>query len=122
LPFSKENNIKVLAYSPVARGFLSGKYDKITAFGSDDHRSRSEDEYFQDEALPKNLRVLEKLKFIAKKLKKTPSQVALRWVLQNPGVTSVIFGVKNAAQVEENIVASDFTLSRKDTEFLDRAT
>ncbi len=120
MPFCRENNIAVLAYSPIARGFLSGKYDKNTTFRLNDHRSRSSDEYFRSEALSKNLRVLERLKFIAKKLNKTPSQIALRWVLENPCITTAIFGAKNTAQVEENIVASDFTLSQEDIEFLNK--
>lgn len=120
LPFCRENNIAVLAYSPIARGFLSGKYDKNTTFSLDDHRSRSEDEYFQDEAQAKNLRVLEKLEFIAKKLNKTPAQIALRWVLENPCITTAIFGAKNTVQVKENVVASDFSLSQEDIEFLNK--
>ena len=120
LPFCRENNIAVLAYSPIARGFLSGKYDMNTTFGIDDHRSRSGDEYFQGEAFAKNLSVLEKLKFVAKKLNRTPAQIALRWVLENPCITSAIFGAKNTVQVEENVVASDFTLSQEDIEFLNR--
>ena len=118
LPFCGENNIAVLAYSPIARGFLSGKYDKDTTFGLDDRRSRSEDEYFQGEALMKNLDILKRLKFVAKKLGKTPSQIAVRWVLENAYITTAIFGAKNSAQVEENTAASDFTLSRKDMKFL----
>ncbi|MFC2007781.1 aldo/keto reductase [Chloroflexota bacterium] len=118
LHFCNENNIGVLAYSPIARGFLSGKYDENTTFGFDDQRSRDGDEYFQREAFQKNLKVLEKLKFVAKKLNKTPSQIALRWVMQNPYVATAIVGVKNVAQVEENVVASDFTLSKEDIEFL----
>ena len=120
LPFCSDNNIAVLAYSPIARGFLSGKYDKDTIFGLDDHRSRSEDEYFQGEAQAKNLRVLEKLEFIAKKLNKIPSQIALRWVLENPCITTAIFGAKNTVQVKENVVASDFSLSQEDIEFLNK--
>jgi len=118
LPFCGENNIAVLAYSPIARGFLSGKYDKDTTFGLDDRRSRSGDEYFQGEALMKNLEILKRLKFVAKKLGKTPSQIALWWVLENPYITTAIFGAKNSAQVEENTAASDFTPTQEDIEFL----
>ncbi len=120
LPFCRNNGIGVLAYSPIARGLLSGKYDRNTKFEPDDHRSRSGDEYFHSEAFSKNLRVLKRLKFIAKKLNKTPSQVALRWVLQNPYVTTAIFGAKNTAQVEENVAASGFTLSEEDIELLNK--
>lgn len=120
LPFCHENKIAIFAYSPLARGFLSGKYNKKSTFGVDDRRSRSEDEYFQDAASTKNLRVLEKLKIVAGKLNKTPSQIALTWVLENPNITCAIFGAKNTAQVDENVMASDFTLSREDIEFLNQ--
>lgn len=120
LPFCRDTNITVLAYSPIARGFLSGKYDKDTTFSLDDHRSRSEDEYFKGEAFAKNSRILEKIRLIARKLDKTPSQIALRWILENPCITTAIFGAKNTAQVEENVEASDFELSQEDKEFLNR--
>lgn len=120
LPFCSEHKITVLAYSPIARGFLSGKYDNKSTFGVDDRRSRREDEYFQDAASTKNLSVLEKLKIVAGKLNKTPSQIALRWVLESPCITCAIFGAKTIAQVEENVTASDFTLSQEDIEFLNK--
>lgn len=120
LPFCRQNNIAVLVYSPLARGLLTGKYDRNTKFGLDDHRSRSGDEYFHGEAFLKNLEVLERVKFVAKKLNKTPTQIGLRWVLENPCVTTAIFGAKNVAQVEKNIVASDFALSKEDIEFLNK--
>lgn len=118
LPFCRKNGIGALAYSPIARGFLTGKYDKNTKFELDDHRSWSKDEYFQGEALLKNLKVIEKVKHIAKWLDRLPAQIALRRVLENPCVTVAIFWAKNAAQVAENIVTLDFTLSKEDMEFL----
>lgn len=119
LPFCKKKDIGVLAYSPIARGFLTGKYDENTKFELDDHRSWSRDKYFKSEAFLKNLKVLDKVKHIAKRLDRTPAQIALRWVLENPCVTVAIFGAKNVAQVAENIEALDFTLSKEDMEFLD---
>lgn len=116
LPFCRENGIAVLAYSPLAKGLLSGKYDSHTKFGSDDHRSRHK--YFQDKELPKNLEALEKVKLVAQRLGMTPAQIALRWVLENECVTTAIFGAKNTAQVEENIVAWDLAPSQEDIEFL----
>ena len=118
LPFCREHNIAVLVYSPLARGLLTGKYDRNTKFGLDDHRSRNSDSYFHGEAFLRNLEVLKKIKFIARKLDKTPTQIALRWILENPYVTAAIFGAKSIAQVEENVVASEFTLSREDMQIL----
>lgn len=116
LPFCQENGIGVLTYSSIAQGLLSGKYDENTKFGSDDYRSKSQ--YFQGEALRRSLNVVDKLQLLAKKLNKTPAQIALRWVLQNPSVTTALVGVKNPAQVEQNMLASDFALSEEDMKFL----
>lgn len=118
LPFCRENGIAVLAYSPIARGLLSGKYDSKAKFEPDDHRSRSTDEYFQGEAFLKNLEVVKKVKLVAEKLNKTPTQIALRWVLENPFVAAALFGAKNVAQAKENVATSDFTLPKEDMEFL----
>lgn len=120
LPFCGKKGIGVLIYSPIARGFLTGKYNKNTKFEPSDHRSKSGDKYFQCEAFLKNLKVLERVKLIAKKLNKTPTQIALRWVLENHCVITAIFGAKNVAQLEENVESLDFTLSKEDIEFLNK--
>jgi aryl-alcohol dehydrogenase-like predicted oxidoreductase len=120
LPFCKENGIAVLAYSSLARGLLTGKYDRNAKFESDDHRSRGTDEYFQGKAFLENLEIVERVRFIAERSNRTPAQIALRWVLENPCVTTALFGAKNVAQTEENVVASDFTLSKEDIEFLNK--
>jgi aryl-alcohol dehydrogenase-like predicted oxidoreductase len=120
LPFCKENRIAVLAYSPLARGLLTGKYDRNAKFERDDHRSRGTDGYFQGKAFLENLEIVERIRSIAERLNKTPAQIALRWVLENPYVTSALFGAKSVAQTVENIVASDFTLSNEDMEFLSK--
>ena len=116
LPFCKEHDIATIAYTPIAKGLLTGKYDKSTRFNTDDSRSRHK--YFQGEELSKNLEVVEKVKIVANELNKTPAQIALRWVLENNCVTTAIFGAKNSAQVEENVVASDFDLSKENIELL----
>lgn len=118
LPFCKERGIAVLAYSPLARGLLTGKYDRSAKFGPDDHRSSNTDRYFQGKAFLENLEIVERVRPIAKRLNRTLAQIALRWVLENPCVTTVLFGAKNVTQTKENVVASDFTLSREDMEFL----
>lgn len=116
LPFCRENGIGVLTYSSIAQGLLSGKYNQNTRFAPDDYRGK--DKYFQGEAFLRNLAVLEKVKKVARKMNRSPVQVALRWVLENPSVTTALVGVKNIAQVEQNVVASDFALSEEDMKFL----
>lgn len=118
LPFCRESGVAVLAYSPIARGLLTGKYNENTKFESSDHRSRSEDEYFGSEGIRRNLEIVERVRTVAAGLNRSPVQIALRWVVQHPCIESAIFGVKNVAQVEENIAVSDFTLSREDVDIL----
>jgi aryl-alcohol dehydrogenase-like predicted oxidoreductase len=120
LPFCRQNNIAVLVYSPIGRGLLTGKYDRNTKFEPDDHRSRGKDEYFKGNTFLENLEIVERIKLVAGKLNRTPAQVALRWVLENPYVTTILFGAKDTTQVEENVISSDFTLSKEDIKFLSK--
>jgi len=118
LPFCRQSGMAVLAYSPIARGLLTGKYDEKTVFESDDHRSRTGDDYFSSERMLRNLEVVDRVQLVAQKLGRTPAQLALRWVLENPGITTAVFGAKSAAQVEENIAASLFDIPEEDLRFL----
>lgn len=116
LPFCSEKGITTIAYTPIAKGLLTGKYNRNVKFNSDDNRSQHE--YFQDNQLSRNLEIVERVKLIATRLNRMPVQIALRWVLENNYVTMAIFGAKNSAQVEENVVASDFNLSKENMELL----
>ena len=119
LPLCLDQNIAVITYSPLARGLLPGKYQKTSGFGLDDHRSRSNDEYFQGEAFLQNLEIFKRLKSVAEKLNATPAQIALRWVLHNPCVTTTLIGVKNVTQLEENLSDQELSLSVEDMDVLD---
>jgi len=118
LPFCKEKNILILAYSPLGRGILARKYNK--KFIIDYHRKK--DKNFQGKRLIRNFEILEAVKHIAKQLKKTSAQVALRWVLENFCVTTAIFGASEVSQLEEDTLATDFTLSKKNVDFLNKAS
>lgn len=120
LPFCDKNSIAVLTYSPIARGLLTGKYNCNTRFGPDDHRSSPTDKYFHGEDFPENLKIAQRVKVIATELNKTPTQIALRWVLENSCVTTAIFGAKTVAQLEENIAASNFVLSKEAIQSLNK--
>jgi len=111
LPYSKGLKMGVIAYSPLAQGLLSGKFDEKTKFSEDDMRSRSK--YFADGNLEANLRVVRELRQIAQSLGKTPAQVAIRWLIEHPSVASAIPGVKTARQVEENVGGVGWSLGRE---------
>jgi aryl-alcohol dehydrogenase-like predicted oxidoreductase len=112
--------IGVVCYNPLAQGLLTGKFGPEARFGSDDVRSRSK--YFKAGEFERNLRTVAELREVAKRYGKTPAQVALRWALDHPCVTSVIPGIKNPQQIEENAGAMGWELAREDRERLALAT
>lgn len=114
LPYCLENDIAVIAYSPLGRGLLTGKYDASSLFGDNDHRSRPGDEYFGRENLESNLATVRRVRDVARKLGRPPAAVALRWVMQNPAIAVTLFGAKNAFQAAGNIGATGFRLSNDD--------
>lgn len=101
----------LLAYSPLAQGLLTGKYDDTARFDSTDVRSRTG--YFDNGILESHLRRVSQLRGIANRIGRKVSQVAIRWVLDTPGVSVALVGVKNAEQLSENLEI-DWTMNAND--------
>jgi aryl-alcohol dehydrogenase-like predicted oxidoreductase len=116
LPYCDDLGLGVIAYGPLAQGLLTGKYTADSLFGPDDRRSRLE--HFQKETLAQNLAIVDRLKSISQKYQKSPAQVAIRWILDNPRITAAIVGIKNRKQLQENLAAVDWTLRLEDREVL----
>jgi len=116
LPFCQKHEVGVLAYSPLAQGVLTGKYEYGAEFAKDDFRSRSEN--FQGERFKTNLAMADRLKELGIRYGKTPSQVAIRWILDNPSITCAIAGIRKPEQIIENAGSLNWRLSQKDREFL----
>lgn len=112
----QELDITLIAYSPLAMGLLSGKYDP-----SDGRLPRRLSRYLRTWSRLALRQLLDLLRRIAQEHGKTPSQVALNWLLRQPGVV-VIPGAKNATQARENAGALGWLLSEEEAEALDRAT
>ena len=114
LPFCAQNQIGVIVYSPMERGLLTGKMTKerVGQMPDDDHRKGYPP--FQEPQLSANLELVEGLRPIAERYGKTPAQLALAWVLSRPEVTGAITGARRPSQVDETVVAGDWTLSAGD--------
>jgi len=110
LPFCLEKEIGVITYSSIAKGLLSGKYNKDTTFGDNDIRKI--DVLFRAENFKKNLQKVEKLKGIASSLNRPLVHLAVAWNLSNPAVTSALVGIKRSSQVEEIADATDLKLDK----------
>lgn len=103
VPFCLIHDLGIIAYSPLASGVLTGKYDRNTKFK--DWRSKGIIGEFTGEAFEKNIAKVEQLKAIADSHGRTCAQMAVNWLLGQPGMASALVGVKNDRQVEENLKA-----------------
>jgi len=102
LPLARRRKVGVLAREPLANGFLTGKYGPDTVFPEGDIRAALPPEYVAAMA-----QTAAQLNFLRRDGARTAAQAALRFVLDDPTVSSVIVGAKTAAQVEENTGAAD---------------
>ena len=112
LPFCLENGIATLAYGGLCRGLLTGKFAGTEQFARGDLRRG--DPKFKPDRFRQYVKAVEKFRKLATKYNKTPAQFALRWALQQPGITTVIAGARTAAQVEDNIGVSDWKIEQAD--------
>lgn len=109
IPFCRQRQIGVLAYSPLASGVLTGKYGRATQFT--DWRSRSSHGDFRGARYQQNIDRVARLKTVAAGVGRTIAQTAINWVIRQPGITSALVGAKNAEQVRGNAQAVGWTLS-----------
>jgi aryl-alcohol dehydrogenase-like predicted oxidoreductase len=112
LPSCRELGIAFVAYSPLGRGFLTGKIKSNTDLADDDFRRRHP--RFVGENLQQNLRLVERVEQIAKEKGVLPSQLALAWVLAQGDDVIPIPGTKRIQYLEQNIAAVDIKLTPDD--------
>ncbi len=120
LPFCQEQNIGVIAYSPMASGLLTGAMTKerVEKFPDDDWRKNAPE--FTEPHLSRNLELATLLSDIGYPYNRTPGEVAVAWVLRNPAVTGAIVGGRHMRQVEEIIGAAEFQIDELGIEQIDK--
>jgi aryl-alcohol dehydrogenase-like predicted oxidoreductase len=119
IPVLQELGIGLVPYSPLGRGFLTGKIDADTKFDSADFRSSLP--RFTPEALKGNQALIDLLASIAKKKNATPAQIALAWLLaQKPWIVPIP-GTTKLSRLEENIAAVQVQLTPEDMREIDAA-
>jgi aryl-alcohol dehydrogenase-like predicted oxidoreductase len=114
VPYAIENHIGIIAYSPLERGLLTGKYKPDFKLSDDDHRNG----YFNQFSIGKVNLFLEAIRPLAKEKGASLSQLVLRWTTLQPGITVVLAGARNATQAIDNAKAVDFTLSADELAFV----
>lgn len=118
LPACKAFGLGVLAWSPLARGFLSGKYTRDQAPPADSRLASWQDSW-KSVATEKNFAILDVVRDIAREHETSAGAVSLAWVLHRPLVTSVIIGARDEAQLVENLAAMRLKLSAEELARLD---
>jgi aryl-alcohol dehydrogenase-like predicted oxidoreductase len=108
-----DQNIGVIPYSPLAQGFLTGKYRRDST--PDSVRAERVEKYHTE----RNWTLLDKMDAIAATQEATVTQVALAWLLQKPAITSPIIGANSIAHLDESLAAVDVTLTAGEINILD---
>ncbi len=119
LPTIRELGIGYVAYSPLGRGFLTGRYKSMEELEPDDNRRNHP--RWQGENFGKNLRLVDEVNAIAQDKGCTPSQLALAWVLAQGDDIVPIPGTKQRKYLEENLAAVDLVLGADELARIDRA-
>jgi aryl-alcohol dehydrogenase-like predicted oxidoreductase len=119
LPTVRELGIGFVAYSPLGRGFLSGRFRSPDDLPEDD--ARHNHPRFQGENFERNLELVQVVEEIAQEKQATPAQVALAWVLSRGEDVVPIPGTKRRSYLEENVAALDVELADEEFERLEEA-
>jgi len=127
LPVCRNEGVGVVVWSPLRGGWLSGKYRR--GMSAPPAGTRIEDaeregwsERWSEYATDRTWNVIDALLEIAEEAGKTPAQVALNWVLNRPGITAPILGVRTMAHMEDNLGAVGWSLSEEQTARLNLAS
>ena len=118
-PLAREQELGVIGYFALARGFLSGKYRSAADAGKSSVRGGEVAAMYIN---PRGLRILAALDDVAAAHKATPAQVALAWLIARPGVTAPIASATTVEQLHDVLAAARLQLSAQDIAQLDAAS
>jgi aryl-alcohol dehydrogenase-like predicted oxidoreductase len=116
VPWCAEHGVGVIAYAPLGRGLLAGRYRSVADLAPDDRRTRLP--RFAADAFDANLALVSRITVVADRYGATPGQLALAWVLAQGEHIVPIPGTKQARFVEENAAAADLVVDPGDLELL----
>lgn len=119
LPLAADQNIAVMPWSPLAGGFLSGKYTRDNQSSEGSRRDAFD---FPPVNKEKAYDIIDVIAEIGKQYDASAAQVALAWVRQQKGITSTIIGAKRIEQLQDNIKSTEFTLSDNDLKRIDEVS
>ena len=112
--YCRENQIGMIAYSPMQAGLLTGKFTAERAADLPDSDWRSRNPMFQNPQLDINLQAVKEMQLIADRKGISMAQLSLAWVLRLPEMTSAIVGARKASQIQETAQAGNMNLSSEE--------
>jgi myo-inositol catabolism protein IolS len=110
IPFCRQNGIRIVTYSSLAEGILTGKFRRELDFPQGDHRKYTV--LFEKEVWPGVFDAVDRLKKVADEVNRPLSHCALRWLLSQEGVVSVLAGCRTPQQVTDNVRSLEGTIER----------
>ncbi len=122
LPLAKECGLGIVSWSPLAGGFLAGKYGREDKRDAGDGRLNGSNPFGATKFTDRNWAILDALRQVADEAGHPPAQVALAWTMAQSGVTSLLLGASRPEQLETNIAALEITLSSDQLTALDNAS
>lgn len=117
LPWCREHDVGILAYSPLQNGILTGKVPLDRKFPDTDLRAHNP--YYKPENRRRILAFLDRLRPIADSHGATLAQVVINWTIHRPGITCALVGVRNPRQAADNAGAASFSLTEAETRQVD---
>lgn len=120
IPLLEELGIGLVPFSPLGKGFLTGRFGKDTRFGKDDFRNRLP--RFTSEAIEANMAIVRLIEKFAEQKNATPAQIALGWLLARKDWIVPIPGTTNPARLDENIKAAAISLTPGEIAGIDDAS
>lgn len=120
VPAAREGGMGIMPWSPLAGGFLTGKYDRDSV--NSGGRLSGANPFGNSKFTDRNWDILATLRTVADEQGCTPAQAALAWAMARPGVTSTLIGARTVAQLQGNLAAADIRLTDDQTNRLDQVS
>ena len=121
VPLCRQEGLGILPWSPLAGGFLTGKFERGKPPDASSRLGIKADRFARYDS-ERNWKIIDAVRAVANEVSSTPSAVSLAWLLAKPQVTSVIFGARTVEQLEDNLKGGELELSTKHVEVLDQAS
>lgn len=121
VPLALQHGLGIIPWSPLAGGFLTGKYRPGAPPPPDGRLAKWRDRLERFDT-PRHHAILAAIDQVCEQTGASPAAVSLAWLLHKPGVTSVIFGARNVAQLENNLAAAELSLTADQVRLLDEAS